>query len=127
MKSDNLLRIVSEVTSAFCTLVHNAAYEGARDALERTPVRTDTAGAPEPGVDPDRWVTTKDAARLAHVTPRTIRAWRRKNLLRAEARGRSYLFRVGDVLECARARARGGKVVDMKAEARRILKRRSNG
>jgi hypothetical protein len=76
-------------------------------------------------ISPDDEVDTKTAARLAGVERRTVTSWKREGLLSPTRRGRQYFFRAGDVLEVA---ARRGvavrKVIDMRAEAARILGRR---
>lgn len=66
-------------------------------------------------------VDTKAAAALAHVKPRTINEWKRRGWLTPVKRGKSHVYRVGDVLAVARDRGAPRKILDYEAEARRIL------
>lgn len=50
---------------------------------------------------PDDIVSTKQAARILHVAPGTIRKWHSLGYLSDKGRGR---YVVGDVLDCAAAR-----------------------
>lgn len=52
---------------------------------------------------PDEVVTTKQAARILHVKPGTIRKWHSLGYLPAKGRGR---YVVADVLDCAAERRR---------------------
>lgn len=66
-------------------------------------------------------VDTRSAAALAHVKPRTINDWQRRGWLVPVKRGKSYVFRAGDVLAVARERGAPRKILDYETEARRIL------
>lgn len=74
--------------------------------------------------DDDDEVDTEQAAGLAHVQRRTINAWKRAGLLTPTKRGKSDVFRVGDVLAVAAHRGAPRKILNFKAEAASILGRR---
>lgn len=77
-----------------------------------------------PSATGDEEISTKEAAELAHVKPRTISEWRRRGLLTPVKRGRSHIFRVRDVLDVARQRGIGSKqILDYEQEASRILRK----
>lgn len=112
-------------------LVRRAVREELADERERLlahlhgahrPHDPATAGTPS---DDDDEVTTKTAAALAHVKPRTINDWRRRGWLTPIKRGRSHVFRAGDVLAVARNRGAPRKILDYEVEAKRILSRKA--
>ena len=91
----------------------------------REELRAALASQPEARVsDEDRDVTTLEAAELAHVQPRTINAWTRQGLLTPTKRGRSNVYRAGDVLAVARDRRSPRKIIDIRKSAQAILKGR---
>lgn len=49
-------------------------------------------------LDPDGWVSARDAAELASVQVRRIAAWRRMGRLRGRRVGSTWEYRVRDVL-----------------------------
>ena len=75
-------------------------------------------------IDPEAEVTTAQAAEIAHVRPRTINEWDKKGLLHPVKRGRSKIYRAGDVESVARDRHGPRKVLNLKQKAREIVKGR---
>ena len=107
-------------------LVRRAVHDGiaqSRSILreEFRAALAETAAGGENRPDPEGEVDTKAAAALAHVKPRTINDWRRRGWLVPVKRGKSHVFRAGDVLAVARDRGAPRKILDYEAAARRIL------
>jgi len=110
-------------------LVKEAVVEGIQDQASRDVIRSECRAAMSelvaaPAAGDEQEVDTQQAALLAHVQPRTINAWKRAGLLAPIKRGKSDVFRAGDVLAVAADRGSPRKILNMKAEAARILGRR---
>ena len=88
--------------------------EEIRAALAESGETDDQAGAEDE-------IDTKAAATLAHVKPRTINEWKRRGWLTPIKRGKSDVFRAGDVLTVARERGAPRRILDYGVEAERIL------
>ena len=120
MSGDDLLR----------TLVREAVIEGlhaSRHVIrEELRAAMGELGPAEATVDDESEVDTGQAAKLAHVRPRTINEWKRRGLLTPVKRGKSDVFRAGDVLAVAADRRGPRKILDMRAEAAKILTRRGS-
>ncbi len=110
-------------------IVRRAVQEGMAQSrsIFREEVRAAMAESPAGSEDPpdlEDEVDTRTAATLAHVKPRTINEWRRRGWLTPVKRGKSHVFRAGDVLAVARQRGAPRKILDYETEARRILDRK---
>lgn len=110
----------------FEALVRRAVVDGIAESrsLLREEIRTvlaETATASDGQMDPEGEVDTKTAATLAHVKPRTINEWKRRGWLTPIKRGKSDVFRAGDVLTVARERGAPRTILDYGTEAERLL------
>lgn len=105
-------------------LIRQEVRAGVTEGLAAARVQGAPAGAGEipTSFDPEAEVTTAEAAEIAHVRPRTINEWDKKGLLDPIKRGRSKIYRAGDVESVARDRQGPRKVLNLKQKAREIVK-----
>jgi len=114
----------------FRALVLEAVLEGihaSRDVIrQECRAALGEIAAERPIADDEHEVDTRQAAQLARVQPRTINAWKRAGLLTPVKRGKSDVFRAGDVVAVAANRKAPRKILDLRIEATRILTRRKS-
>lgn len=114
-----LVALIVDAGAAFGVLLRTLI----RDELaQRAPSASSGPDQPRPTVPRMRedLLSTTAAASHAGVTPGTIRSWVKSGKLRGYRAGRLLRIRLGD-LEDLLASGRAGNVVDLDAEARRIL------
>jgi excisionase family DNA binding protein len=89
-------------------------------------IRAEVEAALAHGTGPQAVLTTKEAAKPAGVTPRTIQKWVREGRLQPLG-GRPYRFRLADVERARDRQVIDDSVLNLEERANELLARRKRG